>query len=144
MESGWKQMNLKTKLIVLVLSVLIVAGAAYYAVTALSSPSSSCRNNQLVLGTHNLSGSQVFSTWYNCQDVAVKFVVVGKVWSKSTDQTNQVNTFSPVFIGPHQSTSVQSDFRTDDLNGIDQLTIYAVNASSPSQVLSQVYTFYPG
>jgi hypothetical protein len=106
-----------------------------------SNPEQSCGTASLVLVSHNFSGNQLFTTWHNCQSFAVKFFVAGKVWSKATDVTNNFGSVSLITVLARQSTSVVLSFSRPGAQ-IDQTTVYAVNATSTSNVLSPVYNLY--
>jgi len=125
----------------LVVVLLGAGGAYYYLMQNQSNPELSCGNATLILVSHSFSGNQLFTTWYNCQSFAVKFLVTGKVWSKATDVTNNFASDSPTILIAKGSTSVVSSFTRPGAQ-IDQTTVYAVNATSTSNVLSPVYNLY--
>lgn len=133
----------KTLLMVVVLVVLVAGVVGYFVVLPqVSSPAASCGNKTLVLLSHSISGNELFTTWYNCQDTPATFYAIGEVWSQATDQTNELASPTAVSIRPHQTTSVLSTIDMYNLEGITQITVWAVNSTSVANVFSPVYTYY--
>ncbi len=97
----------------------------------------------LALAWHSVSGSRVFTSWYNCGSSALYFTVEGSV-SLNLDSKQNVSEelvqVEPVTLNPNANVTLVSSFAIYQQT-VNSVTVYAVESSSPSVVLSQVYTY---
>ena len=97
----------------------------------------------LALAWHSVSGSRVFTRWYNCGSSALSFTVEGSVSLNLNSKQNvseELLQVEPVTLNPNANVTLVSSFATYQQT-VNSVTIYAVESSSPSVVLSQVYTY---